>query len=67
MPSVVTAIIAAEFLQQSQKHVCKGAYDHYNYMETRLYLRCNKLKLSNSHVGVSIDLTINDILSSLNS
>ena len=22
--------------EQSQKHVCKGAYDHYNYMETRL-------------------------------
>ena len=45
-------------LEQSQKHVCQGAYDHYNYMETRLYLRCNKLKLSNSHVGVLIDLTI---------
>ena len=23
-------------LEQSQKHVCDGAYDHYNYMETRL-------------------------------
>ena len=23
-------------LEQSQKHVCNGAYDHYNYMETRL-------------------------------
>ena len=29
-------------LEQSQKHVCDGAYDHYNYMETRLF----KLKLS---------------------
>ena len=26
------------FLEQSQKHVCNGTYDHYNYMETRLYL-----------------------------
>ena len=24
-------------LEQSQKRVCNGAYDHYNYMETRLY------------------------------
>ena len=23
-------------LEQSHKHVCNGAYDHYNYMETRL-------------------------------
>ena len=22
--------------EQTQKHVCNGAYDHYNYMETRL-------------------------------
>ena len=61
MPSMVTAIIAAErnwtinynagqacdfviksvhvyqnCLEQSQKHVCNGTYDHYNYMETRL-------------------------------
>ena len=26
-------------LEQSQKHVCDGAYDHYNYMETRLKLQ----------------------------
>ena len=25
-------------LEQSQKHVCDGAYDHYNYMKTRLYM-----------------------------
>ena len=24
------------WLEQSQKHVCNGAYHHYNYMETRL-------------------------------
>ena len=23
-------------LEQSQKHVCNGVYDHYNYMETKL-------------------------------
>ena len=45
-------------LEQSQKHVWNGAYDHVNCMETRLYLRCNRLQLSNSHVGVLIDLTI---------
>ena len=39
-------------LEQSQKHVWNGAYDHFNYMETRLYLRCNKLQLSNSHMVV---------------
>ena len=45
-------------LEQRQKHVWNGAHDHFNYMETRLYLRCNKLQLSNSHVGVLSDLTI---------
>ena len=44
------------FLEQSQKHVWNGAYDHFNYMETRLYLRCNKLQLSNPHVGCIIHL-----------
>ena len=26
-------------LEQSQKHVCNGSYDHYNFMETRLKAR----------------------------
>ena len=44
----------ALFLEQSQKHVWNGAYDHFNCLETRLYLRCNKLQLSDSHVGCII-------------
>ena len=36
-----------------------GAHDLFNYMETRLYLRCNKLQLSNPNDGCIItDLTI---------
>ena len=47
------------FLEQSQKHIWNGAYDLFNYMETRLYLRFNKLQLSNPNVGSIItDLTI---------
>ena len=45
-------------LEQRQKHVWNCAHDHFNYMEIGLYLRCNKLQLSNSHVGVLTDLTI---------
>ena len=67
MPSVVTAIIAAgrngtiDYIAGQTCDVAikvftciktNGPYDHFNYMETKLYLRCNKLQLSNSNVGV---------------
>ena len=37
--SRVSELLGAE----SETCFWNGAYDHFNYMETRLYLRCNKL------------------------
>ena len=37
-------------LEQSQKHVCNCAYDHYNYMETRLKIYFNNGTLARFQV-----------------
>ena len=39
-------------LEQSQKHVCNDAYDHYNYMETRL-------KIIDYNAGEACNVVIN--------
>ena len=34
-------------VEQSQKHGCNGAYDHYNYIETRLNMYVIRQKFNN--------------------
>ena len=36
METRLKADVYQNCLEQSQRHVCNSAYDHYNYMETRL-------------------------------
>ena len=41
-------------LEQSEKHVCNGAYDHYNYMETRLYVSTQNSPFSYSNQQIYV-------------
>ena len=46
-------------LEQSEKHVCNGAYDdHYNYMETRHYVSRQNLPFSYSNQQIYVKITI---------